>query len=490
MTATAPSGWPTLTSTALIGTARRAVPDIALGIELRADARPEDRMLDLAALMDAARRAGRVADPCGDLPPAAPPDRYREPSGAQRELLAVTILQSPAGLRGRSALLAHWCGEAAAAGVHATGNLLPHLLELATADHALRAPLRKVLDARGYWLAALNPDWQWAKETTPAPAAGIADTEWVHLPTPARVVRVQELRRSDPAAGRELMESTWSSETAKDRGALLGALSTTVDSSDEELLERALDDRAAGVRDTAIRLLDRLPDSARAARMEQRLGALVRVSGRLRRTITVELPDDPDEAARRDGVDKVPAGRSKRGWWLQRIVASAPLDFWTRLTGDAPARALARIDEPDVLAGLTLAAVSQRDADWAEALLDRGWTANATDLLQVLPPDRRERLVLTLLGSADHARAVELLHAMPTFGPELSRRLIADARDAKSPVRWILLDQTTPAKLHPAARDELLQLLDRASLGDRERRAAADLVQLISVQQSISEAFR
>ena len=64
MSTTVDEWWGQLRAAALVGTARRDVPPLpALGFLPRDGATREEALLDAAALGDAVRRAGRVADP-------------------------------------------------------------------------------------------------------------------------------------------------------------------------------------------------------------------------------------------------------------------------------------------------------------------------------------------------------------------------------------------------------------------------------------------
>ena len=83
------------------------------------------------------------------------------------------------------------------------------------------------------------------------------------------------------------------------------------------------------MREEACRLLDRLPGSARAARMADRLRPLLTTHGTLRKHLEVGLPDDPDDAAVRDGLGdpgpgapSAPAGCSRS--WPERPSRSGP----------------------------------------------------------------------------------------------------------------------------------------------------------------------
>ena len=223
-----------------------------------------------------------------------------------------------------------------------------------------------MLDHRGEWLAAQRPDWSWVPDALSgavarSAAAEQSDVDWAHLPSSERLPVLAVVRADDPARARSLVESTWTSDSARDRAAHLGALRVGLDPEDEPLLERALDDRAASVRDAAAVLLDGLPGSARAGRMAERLRPLIQPKGVLKRSLEMALPDPPDAAGVRDGLGKPPGRRSVRGWWLERICAGAPLDVWTDAAGWDPATIVSRLSDADALSGIRQAVRLRRD---------------------------------------------------------------------------------------------------------------------------------
>ncbi len=61
-----------------------------------------------------------------------------------------------------------------------------------------------------------------------------------------RVGYLTALRGQDPVVARELLAAGWSRENAEERAQLLAALRHGLSLADEEFLEDALDDRAAG----------------------------------------------------------------------------------------------------------------------------------------------------------------------------------------------------------------------------------------------------
>jgi Family of unknown function (DUF5691) len=186
------------------------------------------------------------------------------------------------------------------------------------------------------------------------------------------------------AAERGLLEPTFADETWEDRAAFVAALATGLSDADEPLLERALDDRRKPVRDAAAHLLAGLPRSRFGARMAERAAPLLRVEGgRVRgKRLVVELPGDPDAAAKRDGV---PTG-GRRSERLHFLLLATPLVTWDL--------DMVSLDVADDLGevvhrGWADAAVAQRDAEWARTL----WAVRPDPvLLAALPHQEAQQL--------------------------------------------------------------------------------------------------
>jgi hypothetical protein len=205
------------------------------------------------------------------------------------------------------------------------------------------------------------------------------------------------------------LSSTWKTDPAAERAALLAVMAVGLSDDDESCLEAVLDDRSAGVRQAAVDLLARLPASRRAARMAERLQTLVQRAG----TLSFASPGEPDAGARRDGInDAAPAGMGVSAWRLAQLVAGAPLSFWTEHLGLSAAEtmAVAAADSPpagrretspagSLLLGLASAVVAQAgraDPDWAVAVFTH---RPSPPVLAALPSDRAAEQLTRLLGS-------------------------------------------------------------------------------------------
>jgi hypothetical protein len=446
-----------LAATALLGTERRPpatpVADGPLGAALAAQPwqeNPAAAVLGAAALATTHRRAGRLpATLEGELPAPAPPEETLPcPPGA------VTLLDRLLGDPEGSALVAQWLDRVAARGEHAPPVLLPPLLESGRTDRSLRPGVLRAGGARAGWLAAQHPPWSWAAAADTSSSDHQAT--WETGSTDARAMVLGELRAADPAAARDLIQSTWEQDPPADRAAFLAALRDGLCADDEPLLERALADRRKEVRTAAADLLAALPGSAYRERMARRLAPLVGVEGRLRRRLAVELPPPPDADAKRDGIRATAReGLGERAAVLADVVAGAGLELWTAQLTDAttPDEVLRLARGSDHEAALRLgwqvAARRERHAAWCVALAT---DTHEVELLADLSPADAEPAAIALVKRADPHRLAAVLAALPgPWGPALSTvavdRLAADAGALweRPPLR------TAGARLHPAA---------------------------------------
>ena len=426
--------WSELRSQALVGTARRsvqsplAVPPYAIGGGEPGDGEPA--VLRAAALLAMQRRAGltarRIAD--ADLAPTAggsatmapPEDRPVAPPTAVQVL--ELLLGGAVGSREQSqSLMVHWLRCCAASGRRLPESLLVRVLTASTGLPALHEPVRAAMGQRGRWLARRNPDWQWAIAAVHGP---ITIDDWASMGAGQRRAALSQLRAADPAAARELVASTWSSDPAAERVEHLRALAARLGDADEPLLEAALDDRSKAVRAAARELLDGLPRSARAGRMADHLRPLISCRGRLRQKLTVALPGPPDDQGVRDGLGDPPGGRASGTGMLHAVITGAPLAVWTDVADRSPAKLVAmpvQSSDPadadtigeDVMAAWVVAAARQHNAEWAEALLQH---RPEPSLIPVVGLGIAEPLVAHHLGRAVPL-PVALELAMALSGP-------------------------------------------------------------------------
>ncbi len=407
------SGWQDLVTASLIGTERAVVPAAEIpGVPAPADPNPDPAagipgapasagpgpdpaavLLDRAALLTAARRAGRRPGHADPLPLAEPDPRPAVSPAAGLRLARMLQGHNPE-------LLAEWLAAAAARGLRPPPQLLPALLDRARrpgpAETAPSQPAlpRLVAEAGGprtSWLAALNPDWEYAAAWLAAlnadPASATAgdqagDDAWRLGRTSQRRGYLAALLARDPAAARELVTGGWAPAGPGERAMFLAVLAEGLIAADEPLLEAALDDQAEEVRGWAAYLLARLPGSALGRRMAARARHYLRLEhgGRGPRLIVLPPPGS-DRAMRRDGITPGPAaGRSQladRTRLMLEVMSRTPLGTWTEEFGVTAAQ-IAAVPAGDwapvLLVGWSRAAIAQRDQDWMAALVNRALT--------------------------------------------------------------------------------------------------------------------
>ena len=259
-------------------------------------------------------------------------------------------------------------------------ELLPTILAIRSGD--VREAAKPVLGARGRWLARFNPEWRWAAgEPLGAVDELVGDVEsrWLEGSTDQRVEALRWLRAARPDQAREWLVATWKREKADARADLLNTLAIGLSLQDEPLLESALDDRAAAVRDAARNLLAALPESGFSRRMRERAEQMLFLAeGGVDAKPPAKIPPD----WQRDGIGLKPvAGRGERVSWLAAVLSLVPCAVWSDRFGLSPddlvmAVSTSRWSEA-VLEGWTRAAATFKDADWS-LVLWRRWAAHAS----------------------------------------------------------------------------------------------------------------
>jgi hypothetical protein len=438
---------------ALVGTERQgfAVPggDGALKALLaRFDGvEPEAALLSAAAALALYGKAGWVtaSDAAPGQEPAPPETQSRVSAQAGLHLATMRAGQ-------HDGALAEWLAAAHAGGWRVPEELLPDVLDLGRRNPALRAAIGRVVGERGRWLAAQNPEWDYAGGVAAGQAPDI-DMLWATNGRGMRLALLGRLRAVDPDGARARVETTWAEESAEDRAAFVATFRTGLSMGDEPFLEAALDDRRKEVRLAAADLLARLPESRLVTRMIERVRPLLHYTaaqrgGFLKRKqqahLDVTLPDACDKAMARDGIEPKPptALQGETAWWLRQMLGAVPLATWTAAWGATPADLVEAAVGSDwkevVLPGWAQAAERQHDAAWAGVLLtalpERMAEFAMSGLVPVLAPAAREALVLRLLAEDpkpsqhSHPALFILEHHTAPWSARLTRAVLDLAR--------------------------------------------------------------
>ncbi len=442
------SFWPELVDAAVLGTGRTEPPRPKAGV-LAGAGLESAGLLDLAAIASRARRAGYLAPAAAELtaPPPAPPDDRPQVTARAANRLAHLIETDELDL------VIEWVRLLSASGRQPPPALLPTLLTIATSSGRARAAITPALGPLAAWLAAANPPWRWVAAAIAEPDPAAWTTAWTTETHAVRRDLLGRLRRTDRAAARDLVLSTWAGDSARDRAAFLAVLAGSLGPDDEPLLDRALADRSAEVKRTAADLLARLPGSAFAQRAAARAAAAVQITGR--RELTVTPPADATSEMLADGIDpSPPKGTGKQAWLLRQVVAAAPAASWPAEPGALLERAASNEWAAALIGGWTDAAVRDRHRPWIEALL--AWTV---PLAAKGEAAARSTRLLAALSEADLAGWLAANPQSPLFGAvELVAAPWPPALSAAVRAKIIALTRPGPPPENPARTNKLLRL--------------------------------
>ncbi len=409
------STWHDLVTASLLGTERTVVPAVGIpGLPALEDDTGDDAgdpaavLLDRAALVTAARRAGRRPDRAQPLPVCDPDPRPLVSPAAARRLAQILAGEHPY-------LLTEWLAAASARGLGLPPRLLPVLLDRARRARPGEGGLARLVaetgGPRARWLATLNPDW-----TAVIVPRLTGQDAWRLGDTTERRSYLADLRARDPRAARELIAESWS-RASRDRVMFLSVLADQLTPADEPLLDHALADPGAEVRARAAYLLASLPGSALGQRMAARARGLLHLhQGSHGMRLVVGPPDRPDALLQRDGI----ARHADRAHLVLEVLARTPLRTWTDefgLTAAQIAALPAGSWAPVLLAGWSRAAIAQHDDQWMDALIRQAQTGPAPRSAAELEALRQlARRADPVLGAPD---------ALPEAPPDASPSIAA-----------------------------------------------------------------
>ena len=226
------------------------------------------------------------------------------------------------------------------------------------------------------------------------------------------------------------MSDGWKQEKSEHRLDWVEILGKNLSPDDEPLLAAMLSDRSQGVRTAAARLLWRIPTSALARRMLDRVNPLVSFDPGAGQTGALEVglpPGEFDPAWDKDGIVKAsPHGMGPRQWWLAQMLSAVTPDHWARRFEIPPEALCGRAVTSDLanvlLDGFISAALRFEAATWFAPLWDAVLASHAVcklvdDPLAALaarlsPEEAEPRMVLLLEGER-----LELLDRFPRPWP-------------------------------------------------------------------------
>ena len=442
--------WQNLVSAALVGTERQALTipatDSPLGKVInRLDQNDcEGSLLGAAGAIAIYQKAGKLST-ATNLSPTEPCSLEDLPCCNFLAAQHLTMM-----LNGEyNQVLPEWLTVAATSGKRVSPQCLPELLALGKRKTHLQSAILPVLGKRGLWLAAQNPEWNYAiSENT--------ELVWQTGSGDGKKLALIKLRQQNPKAARERLEETWKTHTIDENVACLQALETGLSLEDEPLLNSALVHKRKVIRDIAAKLLARLPESQLCQRMIQRVLPLIHLK---QGTVEVTLPTNVTQDEIRDGIDQsqYSSNFGEKGSLLLQILACVPPRVWNQHWDKTPAEIVSAIKDSEwnklLIEGWAKATINHRDVDWAEVLLPecisiyyahlqyRGQII--TELLSVIPQDRINGFIQKILAeyedqafNSQHPAWRLLSHSCHYWDVKLSNLMLSKIQDNLQRDHW------------------------------------------------------
>jgi hypothetical protein len=194
-----------------------------------------------------------------------------------------------------------------------------------------------------------------------------------------RLQRLKQLRESQPAQARALLQSTWQEDSASERSGFVAVLATGLSLDDEPFLESTLAERSTQVRSESARLLASMPDSQLCQRMAARAKGLLTLETKaLRRsTLKLELVAALADDMVHDGIQEKPQHKAvgKKAWWTEQVLQATPLDCWQEHLKLKPEQVIAAAHSNTewrqlLLGSLETAVLRFAEPSWAKALIN------------------------------------------------------------------------------------------------------------------------
>ena len=363
-----------LLNTALLGTTKQPYrPDAATPAALQTawaalvDSSAERRTYRYAALAFACAYGGQTPAQSADgwqlIPPAPAAEDTLPPE-------AVAILAD--WFRHKRQHLLHY----AFARLRARDLALPTALLPETIAHAQKHPADitdRLLGARGRWL--------FTEAGLRASATADNGEDWQLLPFAARKDWLTRLRHENPDQAREQLAAIWSSAPANHRQDYIAILADNLTAADQPFLTAALKDRSKTVKESAHRLLMRLPDSAPA---QQHL-AWLRERLIWQDAGGWQYLDAPYTAAMKAaGIEEISPLKeeSDAAWQLRQIILALPLAIWAQYFACDEEEAAARLAAHPPITPLKLC------VGWVYQMNDRRFTLAMLPVVMHEHPDR------------------------------------------------------------------------------------------------------
>jgi hypothetical protein len=398
--------WNSVINTALLGTEKRVLkeadvdPSLAESFALIAE-QPTDReeaFLQGAALVYNYRQ-------CGFLPLHKETVNIAQ-AEAEEKVYASPLAQAVLAdvlETGSISLLRFWLEHCNGARRIVQPEVIPVLLNVGVKTKSLQSLITACCGKRGLWLQQFNEEWRWHKTET-------GEEAWQTGTLLQRKEYLAELRKTDPAKGRALLQQTWPQEPAATKVELLEQFRINVGADDVAWLEELLNEKSTKVKEAAMQVLKTIPSS----NIVQQYWNILKQSIRLvtskgllgigtKTSLEVKLvPVDP--SIFKTGIEQS-SGEAKtkdEDYILYQLIRSVPPHFWEAYFNLDKKKILELFTKDERVAALFpafgLAASSFKDCEWLRTVMEMDQVRQYGDAFELLPQKEAEGYALRFLG--------------------------------------------------------------------------------------------
>lgn len=435
--------WQQIIDTALMGTEKKNLapaawpPDLQAAAATIAAAHPTDReeqFLQTAALVSNYRQAGAI--PLykeGITLPMAPAEEKPYCNELAAQALKDVLLED------NTPLLHYWLQHCAAHGQIVLPETLPALLTAGVAHKTLHTLVALCTGKRGEWLAQFNEAWLFSANQTP-------DQLWQTGTPEQRHTVLASTRKTDPALALQWIQQTWAEEDAATKTALLNTLAADLNKADILFLESLATEKSKKVKEAALDLLKKIPESAIVQQYVQALQKLL--APKKEKTLLglsskwvleMKTPVVLDEALYASGIEKLSSNKaySDEEHILYQLIQSAPPAQWLAAWAMEP-KAIIQLFQQDALGkkmipALAAAIIQFSDAAWAMYLAEYG-EVFYTELLPLLPLPQQAQYSQQYFSSAPDPIMHHALQSNTEWSQELAQLIVGHI--AKSPYQY------------------------------------------------------
>jgi len=423
--------WNHIVNTILLGTDKKVVRREELDSEFAEQftiitdrvASKEEAFLHTAALVFNFRQCGFFPLHKEDISISKSPNEEKQYASAAAHTVLLDIVES-----GSISLLEFWLSQCAKQNKIVQPEWTPLLLSAGMKNKELHELCLQCCGNRGVWLSQFNPAWKYGVIIT-------EDTDvWQVGTLDQRKKFLADLRKSEPAKGRELLKDMWPNENAATKAELLQQLMVNLGEEDLPWLEELKNDKSAKVKEAAVQLLKKIPSSS----IVQLYWDILRGSMQLRKEKTMlglsskwileVLPlKEIDENIYTTGIEKMSSEKnvSDQNFVLYQLAMSVPPSFFQQHFNLGMDDILKALDHgslgKDLLPAFGQAAIQFNELDWLRKAISRNDSKFYAEAFQLLPQQEAEKYAIVQLERDD--KAAEIIKHLASWQGEWSSQL-------------------------------------------------------------------